>query len=186
MHYIDRKGSECILSGCCLTIILAVAAWQDYREYKVKNCIILTGWILGLLFGIYYRGLTGMICFLCNSVISVFILLFLFRFKMMGAGDIKLLSVVSGFMGFSFFIRVLIVSLFIGALVSLVKCFRCGYLINRLSYFRHYISELMIIKVREPYYVRERDGVSVVIPFSLVIAVGYLVVFSGMTKIIGI
>ena len=78
MHYIDRKGSECILSGCCLTIILAVAAWQDYREYKVKNCIILTGWILGLLCGIYYRGLTGMICFLCNSVISVFILLFLF------------------------------------------------------------------------------------------------------------
>lgn len=157
-----------------------MAALADCTKYLVYNWIIIAGWSEGLLFSIYYKGASGIIFWLSGVVVSVVIFFLLFRFKMMGAGDIKLLSVISGFMGIESAINSFIVAIIVGSILSVIKCIRYGYIIDRLSYFRQYIRELIILKRLKPYYVRERDGDITVIPFSAAIAVGYLVVDSGL------
>jgi len=95
---------------------------------------------------------------------------------MFGAGDIKLLSVISGFLGIGTAMQCFVMAVIVGSILSLIKCIHYGYLFDRLSYFRQYITEMVITRELKPYYVRDRDGDAVVIPFSAAIAVGYLIV----------
>lgn len=180
----NRKGSECILIRCCLTGILGMAALGDCAGYLVYNGIIIAGWSEGLLFSVYYRGVSGIFFWLSSVVISIIIFFLMFRFKIMGAGDVKLLSVISGFMGIEFAVRSFVAAVIVGSILSIIKCIQYGYLADRLSYFRQYITDLILTKKSEPYYIRERDGDTVVIPFSVAIAIGYLAVDCGFTNII--
>ena len=137
---------------------------------------------MAIALALIYQGMAGTVSCIINILSSIILFFFLFRFKMMGAGDIKLLSVISGFLGISNAIQVFCVAIFIGSIISFVKCIRYGYLIDRLSYFRQYISELFREKRVKPYYIRERDGDAVVIPFSVAISIGCLVVYSGILE----
>lgn len=179
------EGSEEITLGgvigdCCIALILIVAAYNDYTEYRVSNRVILTGWIMALLFAVYYGGLAGVVSCFMNILISIVLFFFLFRFRLIGAGDIKLLSVISGFLGVSEAINVFVAAIFVGSIFSIIKCIHYGYLINRLSYFRQYVSGLFIAKKIRPYYLKERDGDSVVIPFSIAIGIGWFIVKIGV------
>lgn len=181
-----RKGSDIIIRECCLTGILVLAALEDVTGYRVRNELIIAGWMTGLLFSVYYCGLTGLVCWCLNVVVSIFLLFFLFRFKMIGAGDIKLLSVISGFMGIDCAIEVFELAVIIGGVFSIFKCIHYGYLIIRLSYFRQYISELLSKRKLKPYYDKKRDGDAVVIPFSVAIGAAFLVVYSRVVTDIGL
>ena len=63
----------------------------------------------------------------------------LFLFRMMGAGDIKLLSVLGGLLGTGTILRSMICSFLLGALLSFAFLMACGNLSERLSYFLRYI-----------------------------------------------
>lgn len=187
ISYKIQQGKEVrgIIKECCLTAILVLAALEDVRGYRISNELIIAGWMAGGLFSVCANGLAGFICWCLNVIVSIFLLLFLFRFKMIGAGDIKLLSVISGFTGVSHAIEVFEVAVIIGGVFSIIKCIRYGYLVSRLSYFRQYVSELSCRKSPQPYYVKKRDGDMVVIPFSVAIGAGFMAVYSGVLSNVG-
>ena len=62
----------------------------------------------------------------------------LFRFRMIGAGDIKLLSAVGGFMDFSAICWCMFCSFLIGAALSAAVLATCGDFSRRLRYFSRY------------------------------------------------
>lgn len=168
------------MSFCCLAGVLTVAAYSDYREYCVRNELILTGWIISMSFRVYYMGLDGLLIWIFSVVSSGLIMIVLFIFKMLGAGDVKLLSVVGGFTGIVFAAKVFAAAVIVGGVLSVVRCIQYGYLFKRLSYFTDYISEFVKSKCIRPYYVKERDGNSIVIPFSIAIGLGYVIVRIGL------
>lgn len=186
IHNTREKGSEKIISECCLVGVLVLAALEDFTRYQVSNRLIIAGWITGMIFSFCNNDLAGIISWCLNVTVSILLLFFLFRFKMLGAGDIKLLSVISGFMGISLAIEVFEVAVIIGGVFSVVKCIRYGYLINRLSYFRQYISELLSKRCIRAYYVKKRDGDTVVIPFSVAIGLAFFIVYSGVADDFGL
>lgn len=95
---------------------------------------------------------------------------------MLGAGDVKLISVIGGFFGSVFALKVFVISIFIGGIWAAIKGVRYGYLFIRFSYFKNFLEELIRSKKVSAYYVRKRDGDEIVIPFSAAIFAGYVIV----------
>ena len=74
-----------------LCVITAGAGWMDWRTGKVKNEWIFLGGILGILL----RGWK----FFPGAVLFLFTGFLMFLFRMMGAGDGKLMALIGGYLG---------------------------------------------------------------------------------------
>lgn len=75
---------------------LIVAAAQDIRSGKVSNGLIATGLMAGAAFQLAEHGAVGAYYFLRNISVPVILLYLLFQMRVLGAGDIKLFSMIGG------------------------------------------------------------------------------------------
>lgn len=164
---------------CCLTIILAVAAFEDIMHLKVENRLIVLGWCIGLLLRIRVSGIYGVVYWIFGASVPLILLFILFYFKMIGAADIKIISVIGGFYGAVYSIKVFIMALFIGGILSVIRCIRFGYLKNRMKYFAEYIRNIIKTGTIGAYYIRERDGKDAAIPFTAAIGLSFFTVYCG-------
>ena len=121
------------------------------------------------------NGIQGIGYWCLGSIIPIIVAYVLFYFKMLGAGDIKLLSVIGGMCGIGFLKSVLFVSLFVGAVLSLVQMLRLKQLQIRFLYFFKYVTEMIETKQYEPYYKPERDGTKCIIRYSIPIGIAVCV-----------
>ena len=102
-------------------VILTIAAACDYYTKKIPNLIIISGYVIAFATMIILNGWDNFyICFIRAlwPIPALFIFYFL---KALGAGDIKLFSVISIFCPTEFLIRFIICSFIIGALYGLVR-----------------------------------------------------------------
>lgn len=117
----------------------AGAVCTDLFLEKVPNKWI----ILGLAAGAGCQGLShgagGMPAFLSGVILPLLLLFPLFCFRMMGAGDIKLMAVLGGILGVSGILRGMFCAFILGAVLSLAFLISCGNLRERLSYFFRYL-----------------------------------------------
>lgn len=102
-----------------LFLILAVA--EDVRKMKISNRLIVSGLVLGLAFRLFGEGITGMLHFLLNISIPVILLFLLYHMHVIGAGDIKLISVVSSFFSWNQTAALVMVAFFTAAVFGLLK-----------------------------------------------------------------
>lgn len=150
---------------------MSAAVYEDIRSYTISNRLILTGWISGFLLQVMEKGIQGIGYWCLGSIIPIIITYVLFYFKMLGAGDIKLLSVIGGMCGIGFLKSVLPASLFVGAVLSLMQMFRWKQLKIRFLYFFKYVTEMIETKQYAPYYESERDGTKCVIRYSIAVGI---------------
>ncbi|MSS63146.1 prepilin peptidase [Velocimicrobium porci] len=168
-----------------MTIGLLIAATvSDLRSFKVKNLYIIIGFSFGLFFFINsrsYQSFEKILFWLSGMILPILLLWLLFRYKVIGAGDIKLFSVIGGLYGPHFVIRHMILALFCGALLSIIHFIRRKDFRYRLSYFMSFISRQNSVKQilfePIPYYKKDADGYSAVIPFTLSILAGYILCY---------
>ena len=84
-----------------LIALLVIAAVIDYRSYRIPNWLTLGG----VLFALIYRTLqdrtiaSGLIDSFGGMLIGFGLMLPLYLFKAMGAGDVKLMAMVGAFLG---------------------------------------------------------------------------------------
>jgi prepilin peptidase CpaA len=160
------------------------------KSYKIPNFIILIGYFLSLIFFHQEYEWTSICKWAGNILIPILILFPLFLIKALGAGDIKLFSVIGGFFGLSYAIQLMAISFVIGAILSLLQIIRYKNLKFRLLFFSSYLKELHLkittqnVKKFE-YYDKKRDGTEGVIHFSIAIFLGFIInmVFSLISKI---
>lgn len=74
--------------------LLIVAAAQDIQSGKVSNRLIVTGLVIGIVFQVMEYGAWGIPYFLGNISFPVILLYLLFQMRVLGAGDIKLFSMI--------------------------------------------------------------------------------------------
>lgn len=129
---------------------------------------------MGALFQFSETGLSGILKWLIGVLVPVFILWILFRYKVLGAGDIKLFSVIGGMYGTPVIINTIILAFFAGGVLSVIRLVQTGSFKNRLQYLAGFISEQCSQREIISYYQKERDGKDPVIHFSIAIAIGFL------------
>lgn len=131
------------------------AVVTDFRERRISNRLMALGLVIGLILRILGEGGIGIVHFLVNISIPVILLFLLFQLRALGAGDIKLFSVVGGFLELRQLFAVMIVAFIAASVIGLGKL-----LYHRLS-------------------AKKKDGNRTLIHFSLAILIGYVVVVWG-------
>lgn len=98
---------------------------------------------------------------------------------MLGAGDVKLFSIICSYYSVESCVRVMIVSLLIGALFSIIKMILQKSFICRFRHFSNYIRNLMSGKPDRVYYDFKKCGDEGVIPFTICITLAVIICIGG-------
>ena len=142
------------LQHCLVLTVATGAVWMDLRTRRIANEWIITAWIAGLVTQLIRYGAAGAGIFLFGMLFPILALYILFYFHMLGAGDIKLLSAVGGFLGVPAILKCMIVSFLSGAVLSIGIILVCGNLPQRLTkffnYFQTYFTKRKYQKKTEP------------------------------------
>ena len=155
-----------------LLILIGIAVYYDIRYFRIPNELI----GIGMLTGIVYRVMNQTaVCsdILLGMLIPVVVLFLLFYLHMLGAGDIKLLSMAGIFLGTSVF-TVIWESFVIAAVISLVQLIIQKKFRNRILYFIGYCLNTMRTGKPEPYYQAEQDQYKHAMHFSVGILGGVI------------
>ena len=156
---------------CC---ILIIAVYSDYISYKVKNSIIWTGLCFGAICQFLQNGLNGIFQWLLGSLLPICLLWILFRYRMLGAGDIKLFSVIGGLYGAHAVINIIILAFLAGGILSIIRLIQVKNFKSRLQYLAVFILRQYRKKEIEKYYIKERDGTEMVIHFTIAIGIAFV------------
>ena len=154
--------------------MLSIAVVTDLQNFQISNRLIVSGFLTGLLLQIVELGVKGIGVFLINVSIPIILLYLLFLIHALGAGDIKLFSVIGGIWGFQMLCKTIAVSFLVGAVMSLCKLLHHRNLISRLLILKGYVCQV-ITTGRLSEYPQEFQGKQHVIHFSIAILIGYAI-----------
>lgn len=172
----EKEKGRCRLNGIGIFtgILMVLAAWFDWRSYRIPNWLIGIGLSGGLVFQISQHGVQGVAWWL-TEVCGICILVLPFcALGMFGAGDGKLAMVVGGIHGCRFTLKFLFISLLIGAVFSLWKMHRHHNLKYRLQYLANYIFLIWTKKQLVAYQKKEEVTKEQVIPFAVPMVLAFV------------
>ncbi len=170
-----KRGDECGEIKMLLSLmLLSVAVLTDLRSFRISNCLIVIGLILGLILQIFAYGLKGAGVFFVNVSMPMILFYLLFLIHVLGAGDVKLFSMIGGIWGFQILCKTIVISFLAGAVMSLCKLLYQRNLISRLLVFREYVRQVLYTG-RLSEYPQEVQGKDHVIHFSIAILIGYAI-----------
>ncbi|MDE6889355.1 MAG: A24 family peptidase [Eubacterium sp.] len=152
---------------------------MDIRTMKISNRLIGFGLCFGYMYNIVQYGWYGSIYFLIRISLPVLVFYLLFLMRALGAGDIKLFSVISSCVGLEHLTKIVVYSFLLGALLSALVLICNRNLYSRLFYLSGYIRTALLTKSITKYDHRS-DGKQNYIHFSVPILVGYVMYLGGM------
>lgn len=155
-------------------LLLSLAAAMDIQSGKIRNRLIFTGLAAGFFFQVAEAGWKGAGVFLRNVSIPVILCYLLFLMHALGAGDIKLFSVIGGIWDLHILKLTIIISFLVAAGMSLWKMLYHRNLISRLCILRKYLYQV-IVTFQLPEYPEGDQGKQHIIHFSIAIFIGFLV-----------
>ncbi|WP_246218280.1 A24 family peptidase [Litoribacterium kuwaitense] len=102
-----------------IILLLIIAFYTDIRSSKIPNALVVVGLIVGLLYhGLY--GVDGLTFAVIGFIAGLLPTLFLYVFKALGAGDVKLFAAVGTIGGASFVLTLLIYAVILSGLIGLL------------------------------------------------------------------
>ena len=143
---------------------LCFCAWTDLKWGRVPNEVL----ILLTVAGVMERGMgffTGALPFLLFGMI-------LFRFRLMGAGDGKLMAVMGGYLGIQSGFYAVTLGFLAGASWSLWRFRRPGLAAERFCYLSRYVRSVVQGRCLQPYDSLEHADAPHHIPFAVCLAMG--------------
>jgi prepilin peptidase CpaA len=109
--------SPAAVSTLALLVLLVLAAGFDIAQRRVPNALIIGGLVVACSLAAF-SGWSGLGRMALGSVAALVVLVPAYASGMIGAGDVKLISVVGGFLGLHHFLFALLCIFLAGGLVS--------------------------------------------------------------------
>lgn len=132
---LSQKRGEIQVKIILLCIFLFGAGWTDLCCGKVRNRWLAAG------------ALTGIVCtgkeFFPAALAVLGVSFMLYHLRMMGAGDGKLMALISGYLGFDAGLRAIGMGMAVGAVWSLCRFWRNRGLRARLKHLSAYIGRVI-------------------------------------------
>ena len=168
------KGIQCRV----LLPAAVAAAIFDLKEDRIPNWLILCGLAVGWSVQLMESQILGIFLFLGGVGVPIVLGAFLYYFRMMGAGDIKLLSMAGAFMGPGRVLLCVAASLLAGGVFAVILLLGRRNLRERMDYFCRYAAEWIRTGKWKP-YLTEKDK-SGRIHFTPAVLVGILLYAGGV------
>lgn len=146
---------------------------SDLQNYKIRNSVIVIGWVADICLNFISNGLFGTLNTVFCIVSTIIIGFPLFMIGGIGAGDIKLLSVIGGAYGLIFLGKMVFLLLLIAGLVSLVKLIKKRALVWKIKAFIYYLLHLNTTNSK--YHNTKKDGYEFTICLAPVMAISYFI-----------
>lgn len=161
-----------LLSAVGFTVM---AAAMDIRSMRISNRLILAGLVMSLVLRIWEGGAAEILPFLWNITFPVILFYLFYLTGVLGAGDIKLFSMIGGFINFTMLWNCIVSAFLIGAVMSLFKMLFLGNpYVQLYDGYRYIISLFEGNRQRYPWY-KENPGrlihFSVPILFGLILTI---------------
>ena len=103
-----------------LAIFLCIAFYYDAREHRIPNWLNVSGTIVGIVYHLIVGQLNGFLYSIMGAVVGGVILLILYIFKAIGAGDVKLFVAIGALSGTLFTLYSIMYSIVYAGLIGLV------------------------------------------------------------------
>lgn len=155
-------------------LILTAAAYDDWRERRIANEWILLGWGLGIIYRLWEGGIQALGIGFVALMIPLVLGWPLHRMGGIGAGDIKLCSVISLLCGLDFLGKVLVIMSVIAGMLSLIQLWRKAELQQRCISLLVYLWEQRYRY--EKYYRPDSGQGDRVIPLAPITWIAYIIV----------
>lgn len=126
-----------------LCVILTAACVYDYKDNRIPNYLVLLAAFLGVGWQMWDSGIFGILSYLGQAVLVMLLLYPFFKIGGLGAGDVKLLGVVAGYLPFEKNLIFLFCSLLITAMISVAKMWRKHIFGQRIRYLSAYLEDVM-------------------------------------------
>lgn len=127
-----------------LIFLLLVASWQDYKNYRIGNILVISGTALGLLLNAYLPTGSGFLAAISGCAVGLFLLLPVYLLRLMGAGDVKLMAMVGAFAGVQAVIIIFFYVMIAGGVLSIAVAWHRGILKKLLCNMRIFLHEFVI------------------------------------------
>ena len=157
----------------CIAIIV-IACILDYRISKVSNVLIILGYLSSLIFQVGQAKWRGLQVWGVGLALPILLLFLLFYFKMLGAGDIKLFSVIGSFYGPKVAVDVIVSAILAGGVISCISLLRNRNSKERFLYFLSYTNQIRLFRKRIPYIRKEDKGKPYTLHFTICILIGFM------------
>jgi prepilin peptidase CpaA len=170
-----------IIKLTCLVCLLLLAVIKDFLSYKISNYLVLSGFILGFIIHVCENGWTRIPMFFFYIILPILLLFPLFLIKALGAGDIKLFSVIGCFYGSGFCLKSIAVAFAVAAIISVIRLIKYKQVRYRFQYFLDYIKSTYLmfrlgkLNTLPVYYDVKREGYQGVIHFSIAILASVII-----------
>lgn len=167
-----------------MQVILTLAVISDFKSDKIPNLLIGAGLGCGIIWRIWGMGDSWQQV-LAGIGVPVILCFFLFLIHALGAGDIKLFSVIGCFWPLSDLMVCILLSFVAGAVISISKLLIHKQLFESLSCFFHYFQTIYQTRKIEKYPGRDikvrqmHFSVAIYLGFFLTMGVTYGKVFNS-------
>jgi prepilin peptidase CpaA len=168
-----------------LCVLLSMAAWFDAKSNRIPNNLVFLGAALGVLlnsvlpegfgFASQLPGALGFVYAAYGLVIGLAVLLPFYMLRVLGAGDVKLMSMVGAFVGPNAILNTVLITFIVGGILALLVALKKGafpLLLENLkqmslgSYFKLAMHEMPTIEAVPHTAAR--------MPYAIAIAIGTL------------
>jgi len=102
-----------------LYAILIIASIWDIKTFKIPNALVFSAMVMGLILSFVENGFNGIGFSLLSIGIMFVVFLPIWLFRVMGAGDIKLLMSISSFLGWKMTLSISYYAVLIAAFLFL-------------------------------------------------------------------
>lgn len=170
-EFFNGKRGEFAFRIILLCLVLLVAGVSDFRYRKVYN-----GWLfMGMAAGVVFWGKD----FLFPAGIVLIPVFLLYRLRLIGAGDAKLMALVAGYLGMDAGLEAIGAGLLTGAAWSLCRLLHDRDLRVRLTYLSVYFRRVFLTGMITAYEMPSREDGREQVPLATCLAVGtYLYLFA--------
>ena len=168
-----------------LAILLGIAAWQDIKQHRIPNRIVLVGAVLGFMFnGLLPQGMgfnspvpggLGWLAALTGLGMGLVVLLPFYWLRAIGAGDVKLMAMVGAFLGPGQVLGALLGTFLIGGVMALAIALRAGTMLRLLGNVKFLLLEGVVkVSTGQVPTMEELPQSVGKLPYAVAIAVGTL------------
>lgn len=156
-----------------LLLCFAVAAvLSDLRTGRIPNGVVTAGLACAAAYRLFAEGAAGLLLWLGGAALPVLVFALLFYFRMIGAGDVKLLCMAGGFLGPSGCFGCIVSALIWGGLISAAILLRRRNFSERAACLAGYAGRRLGGGRWEPYL--EKTGEDARFCFSVPVLLGIL------------